>query len=961
MSQTPTQQENSKLVIEKARTFYQQFKIMTVTTSIGQTYDTLINKYKKMLYINSIISNAVRSTLKEPMLRDFIIDDKNIRHDVNSILLLTGINDIILIDVDLYKYKSDDLPDQIKYITRHANSTLSIETINRGIHMYFKVNAEQSNFLKKFKSGQNVGGINGLDIKFHNGQGFFIANSYTVTNSPNELAILPDNIFKIIVNSAQRIHSGKLKHNEILENVEESLDEPQETNGVFRTDKHLMIEELLTCLDPAKFETRQQWIKVAMACKFENIHYSIFDNWSKTCPNYNQENNKIQWDLISDNYKGKPITLGTINLFAKRDNSSLYKSIVAKYAKKEKTETLIKQMLFESMNNSQITNCFNMQQLINDIKNGELKINDIRCTLKISSSICPFINATHNDNIGSRYIHVEYNGIFIKCSHDDCLNEEFPKSPIFINSNHREILNMFERDYCVDNSINDDSDSKDKIKFEHVFDDDELNHYIVKNINSFTNNSVAKLINYLYHNNFLYDFNQLIWYVFKNNKWISVKEPVPIKQLITNNILPLFEQFIAKIKPNYKHLYKHFDNILKSLQSTQFKNNVVSEFNQFYDFYESNRIFDSFNESESLIAFDNGAYDLDNFQFRDLQPTDYITLSTRFNLVPQESKYADQVRQFLADIQPDPEQRDYLLTLLASSLFFRNPDQTFHILTGTGRNGKSKLMELVSLTFGDYYQEIRPDILTGPNPDPYTPQPAFLELKCKRIVTCSEPTSDSKFNTALIKSLIGSDQFSGRKLYSNEIIRFKTKFLLMILCNQKPGVNNPNDHAFWIKCRCIDFPIKFVHNPTKPNEKLRDNNLDKKLPLWRNDFFLILLSYAKRYAENGFELHPTTKIMELSNSYKQDHDFYANFSSEFIVKTDNKKDFIAWSDLKHHFIGWYKNNVSSIHKIDLKKVKSYFEEQFFNEKEKPWKIDGNVARGWICHKLLIEEPDYTQP
>ena len=41
----------------------------------------------------------------------------------------------------------------------------------------------------------------------------------------------------------------------------------------------------------------------------------------------------------------------------------------------------------------------------------------------------------------------------------------------------------------------------------------------------------------------------------------------------------------------------------------------------------------------------------------------------------------------------------------------------FTILTGAGRNGKSKLIELIKKTFGDYYGSVKSQMFTRPQPD----------------------------------------------------------------------------------------------------------------------------------------------------------------------------------------------------------------------------------------------------
>ena len=57
--------------------------------------------------------------------------------------------------------------------------------------------------------------------------------------------------------------------------------------------------------------------------------------------------------------------------------------------------------------------------------------------------------------------------------------------------------------------------------------------------------------------------------------------------------------------------------------------------------------------------------------------------------------------------------------------------------------------------------------------------------------------------------------------------------------------------AFAKRLKIIPFGTEFVENPTKPNEKKIDIDLSSKLPLWKQDFMLLLIEYYKIYLTNG--------------------------------------------------------------------------------------------------------------
>ena len=229
---------------------------------------------------------------------------------------------------------------EVNVIMNHIYSTLSVQTINRGMNIYFRVDDEQKKLLADYNTQYNICGIPGLDVIYNNGFGFLImdpnySKSYIICNQPKQLAKLPFDIFDII-----------LKHNRLITKTQLYCDSNNDSKdifdnleliGEFKTDKDILVEELLTCLNPSEFDTKKEWMKIARACKFENISYSILDKWSKKCPNYNQDGQKQLWKSIINNYKGIPITLGSIHNLAKKSNPSLYKSIITKNHKKEES------------------------------------------------------------------------------------------------------------------------------------------------------------------------------------------------------------------------------------------------------------------------------------------------------------------------------------------------------------------------------------------------------------------------------------------------------------------------------------------------------------------------------------------------------------------------------------------------------------------------------------------------
>ena len=106
----------------------------------------------------------------------------------------------------------------------------------------------------------------------------------------------------------------------------------------------------------------------------------------------------------------------------------------------------------------------------------------------------------------------------------------------------------------------------------------------------------------------------------------------------------------------------------------------------------------------NLIGFENGVYDLDENEFREGYPEDNISYTTGIYYQDYEDDEEEimAVKLFMEQVLPIKSVRDYMYTLLSSFLHGRVKEQKFHIWTGCGGNGKSKLIELFRMAFGEY-------------------------------------------------------------------------------------------------------------------------------------------------------------------------------------------------------------------------------------------------------------------
>jgi P4 family phage/plasmid primase-like protien len=288
--------------------------------------------------------------------------------------------------------------------------------------------------------------------------------------------------------------------------------------------------------------------------------------------------------------------------------------------------------------------------------------------------------------------------------------------------------------------------------------------------------------------------------------------------------------------------------------------------------------------------------------FRDGRPEDFVSFLAGqngqevppINYIPfkdlneDQLKQVDEIKEFFKKIIPRADLRDYVLRLIASCLEGTNREQCYYIFTGGGGNGKSKLMDLCRLTFGDYWSSLPTTVLTRKRPDSGAANPEIMAIKYRRFITMQEPDEKEPLNTSRMKQFSGEDIIEARGLFQDQE-KFKVTGKLFMMCNKLPPIYSM-DGGTWRRIRVIPFESKFVtpddedYKAKKPNVYLRDPELDTKLMAWREVFLSWIVNiYETEYISNGLEPVPDI-VKKTAMEYKETYDSYAKFRNDRIRK-----------------------------------------------------------------------------
>lgn len=438
------------------------------------------------------------------------------------------------------------------------------------------------------------------------------------------------------------------------------------------------------------------------------------------------------------------------------------------------------------------------------------------------------------------------------------------------------------------------------------------------------------------------------WYYFKKHRWIENESGYKIRYEMSNTLSRMYtkksndygEMAIEKNIDGdkcdkMKTKAGLFSDIALKLKQTQYKQNVMKEASEI--FFESDPNFmNRLDQNPYLMAFKNGVFDFEENEFRPGKPDDYISLNTHINYIPFNNKSKKQreikeaIDNFMKQLFPKSELREYMWQHLASVLIGMNKPQTFNIYNGCGRNGKSKLIELMSRCLGDYMGIVPTSLVTEKRGGVGSLSPEVAQLKGKRYAVMQEPSKGDSLNDGVMKSLTGQDPIQANPKYKDPIT-FIPQFKLVVCTNNKFDIKS-NDDGTWRRIRLCEFISKFVPNPKEDEYEFHiDYEIEKKFDEWKTVFMALLVDIAVKTSGN---VNDTDIVLSASNEYRKEQDYLLQFVEEKLYKRDKLSrvdEKIKINSLWQEFQLWYKDN----HNKSLPKKK---ELTMFLEKEygKKW-------------------------
>lgn len=467
-----------------------------------------------------------------------------------------------------------------------------------------------------------------------------------------------------------------------------------------------------------------------------------------------------------------------------------------------------------------------------------------------------------------------------------------------------------------------------------------IDYYIEKSVIDSNDYNLAVVLYQMYKDKFVcVSVKQNSWYKFENNRWVDcnngpadlhlklstdMKNLYVIKAIEYTNKLALMSEEdenkteIKKITSKFAELTK------KTLMNNTPKNKILNEAKNI--FYVEN-FMEKLDTKPYLLCFNNYVVDFETNTYRKGQPTDYISKSTNIDYVPlcekKHSKTIEEINSFMCQLFPNEILRNYMWEHLASCLVGTNDNQTFNIYTGSGANGKSKLVDLMTKSLGSYKETVPITLITGKRNNIGSTSSEIVNLKGARYAVIQEPSKNEQLNEGIMKEITGGDPIQGRALYK-DVVTFTPQFKLIVCTNSMFDIKS-NDDGTWRRIRVNDFTSKFLETPfgdprfsreDYPYQFKIDKKINNKFDEWAPIFMsmLVQISFKNKGIVNDCDI-----VLSSSNTYRNGQDYLSEFIKDRIIKKEGGR--IKKTELSQEFKNWYTTNIGK----NMPKTKELFE------------------------------------
>lgn len=433
------------------------------------------------------------------------------------------------------------------------------------------------------------------------------------------------------------------------------------------------------------------------------------------------------------------------------------------------------------------------------------------------------------------------------------------------------------------------------------------------------------------------------------------------------------------------------DKLINNIKNTSYRNNVVKNISLYIKEDFNEKYLDS---KTHLFAFNDKVFDfslnpdkkenltIDDF-IRDIKPKDYIMTNTGYSYpdpLEYDKKVEAKLKKYFEELFPvidtvddndkkiilNEGKKDYVMSVIATSLNGSNNEQSVFFHTGKGSNSKTTLFSSVEKIFGGYHLVLDAQQFTekkkANSPD------ELFKAKGKRFITFNEPDdSDGTVLQSSTLKLFGdtdSTPLKGKACHKDKI-DFPNQSTLHGAMNKQPIISGV-DGGIARRIKIIKYTTRFVTKKTlkRPFDPLYDREIDESFMKFmrkdevKNTLIIMLLNHWITEVKDHNTITVPQCIINDSAEYCNDCDFVKQFIEEQYNITSESTDAIKSSSLYSKYKSFIKSSSSSAPLSD-KKFKESMEDLIGITFKR--KTDGRYYCGLVEKENRTEDFEPSKP
>lgn len=300
---------------------------------------------------------------------------------------------------------------------------------------------------------------------------------------------------------------------------------------------------------------------------------------------------------------------------------------------------------------------------------------------------------------------------------------------------------------------------------------------------------------------------------------------------------------------------------------------------------------DALDQDPWLLCVKNGVIELKTGNFRDSAPSDLLSMQA--GAAYEANAECPMWLQFLREIfLGDAEIIQFVQRLLGYSLTGRPADHLV-VCIGSGRNGKSTLVNAIQDLLGDYAAQTQVATLMPHRAE--TIRNDLARLFGKRFVGALEQTEGWRLDEGLVKQLTGGDRLVARALYQEHQELVPT-FKVWMGVNHKPQIGDTSE-AMWERVLLIPFEAYFPRGKADPD-------MLEKLQLELPGMLNWAIEGCLAWQQQG--LDPPQSVKVATEEYREESDVISRFVEDECSVGESQS--VGATMLYDHYVGWCRSS-----------------------------------------------------